>query len=71
MLELNYQISLVIIQVEDLKSKLAIQKTEPHQRNKDIEALSAQIGLQKKLSGWSHVGPETRRPQRENVNINI
>ena len=49
MLELNYQISLVIIQVEDLKSKLAIQKIEPHQRNKDIESLIAQVGQKKKL----------------------
>lgn len=48
MLELNYQISLVIIQVEDLKSKLAIHKTEPNQRNKDTKAPIAQTGQQGK-----------------------
>ncbi|MEE6489661.1 hypothetical protein FKM82_015639, partial [Ascaphus truei] len=33
-------------QVEDLKSKLAIQEVELHQRNKDTEALIAKIGQQ-------------------------
>lgn len=72
MLELNYQISLVIIQVEDIKSKLAIQKTEPHQTNKDIEALIARIGQQKKFcQDGAMLGTETKRPsEKKNININ-
>uniref|UniRef100_A0A8D0L2M4 Dynein axonemal heavy chain 11 n=1 Tax=Sphenodon punctatus TaxID=8508 RepID=A0A8D0L2M4_SPHPU len=36
-------------QVEDLKSKLAVQEIELHQRNKDTEALIAKIGQQREI----------------------
>lgn len=35
-----------MMQVEDLKSKLAIQEVELHQRNRDTEALIDKIGQQ-------------------------
>lgn len=56
--------------MEDLKSKLAIQKTEPHERNKDMQALIAQIG-QWKL-GQDGAMWDLRRggSWRENININ-
>lgn len=42
---------LATFQVEDLKSKLAVQEIELHQRNKDTEALIDKIGQQtEKLS---------------------
>lgn len=47
--------------MEDLKSKLAIQKTESHQRNKDMEALVGPTGQQKKLlRDETMLGSETK-----------
>uniref|UniRef100_A0A8D2LWB2 AAA+ ATPase domain-containing protein n=1 Tax=Varanus komodoensis TaxID=61221 RepID=A0A8D2LWB2_VARKO len=49
-------------QVEDLKSKLAIQEIELHQRNKDTGALIEKIGLQtEKLSQEKAIADEEER----------
>lgn len=71
MLELNYQILLVIIQVEDLKFKLATQRAEPHQRNKDTKAPSPRQAHRRSTVRTASAGPDVRKPTKENDNINI
>lgn len=71
MLELNYQISLVIIQMEDLKSILAIQKTTSSENQRREDPGCPNKPTEKAPSGQSHTSYWDKEAPEENMNINI